>query len=130
MNTKMNVNVEKAIQHAKDLSQSGNEAEARIILNDLLQIEPDNVSALLILGGSYFCEGLYGEAEAVFYNLVGVAPGFGQASVALFNALWKQDKQENALREIKRFTTVADKVEEKQTIQDYQSIIKQLDDQL
>ena len=121
----MKINIESAVKHARDLSQVGDEQEARVILNDLLQVEPECIPALLILGGSYFCEGLYDEAEFVFRNLVSVAPGLGEASVALFNALWKQNKKDPALQEIKRFTSVADKEEEKQTIQDYQSLIKQ-----
>lgn len=123
----MNINIEKAIQHAKDLSLTGNEQEARVILNDLLVLHPDSVPALLMLGGSYYCEGFYEDAEVAFHKLVTIAPSLGQASIALYNALWKQNKRENALREIKRFTTVADKEKEAQTLQEYQALIKQLD---
>lgn len=125
----MKINVENAVKHARDLSQVGDEQEARVILNDLLQMEPDYIPALLMLGGSYYCEGLYEEAESEFLKLVSVAPTLSEASIALFNVFWKQNKNDSALREIKRFTCVADQEKEKETIQNYQSLIKQLDQQ-
>ncbi|MBV1881486.1 MAG: hypothetical protein KUG82_07625 [Pseudomonadales bacterium] len=125
----MKINVEKAVKHAKELMQVGSEQEARVILNDLLLVEPDYIPALLMLGGSYFCEALYDEAETIFRKLVSVAPGLGEASVAYFNALWQQGKRDPALREIGRFTAVADKEKETQTLQDYQTLLQQLDEQ-
>lgn len=63
----------------------------------------------------------------VFERLIIKAPGEGQYSIALFNTLWKSGRQQEALEEIKRFMQHADKKAEKETIEQYMGIIKDLE---
>jgi len=111
------------LSEAKMLSQQGDEAAARQRLKDLLAEQPNNQAALLMLGGSYFCSGMLQEAEIVFEQLVLAEPGMGKYSIALFNTLWKLGRKEEALEEIKRFLSVADKSAERETVEQYLAIV-------
>lgn len=115
----MSLNVEEKLNHARALDEAGKKDEARFSLLELLKEDPNNHAALLMLGGSYFVEEKYSEAEMVFERLILMEPGEGQFSIALFNTLWKSDRTEEALEEIKRFMTAADRVEQKVTIDQY-----------
>ncbi len=119
----MKLNIEEALSEAKMLSQQGDEAAARQRLKDLLAEQPNNQAALLMLGGSYFCSGMLQEAEIVFEQLVLAEPGMGKYSIALFNTLWKLGRKEEALEEIKRFLSVADKSAERETVEQYLAIV-------
>jgi len=85
--------------------------------------EPENETALIMLGGAYFSMQKYSEAEMVFERLILMEPGRGEFSIALFNTLWKMGREEEALEEIKRFMLHADKIAEKSTIEQYMEII-------
>lgn len=63
----------------------------------------------------------------VFERLILMEPGKGQFSIALFNTLWHQGRHEEALEEIKRFMEHADKGAEKETIEQYITIIKEFE---
>ncbi|MDH5614842.1 MAG: hypothetical protein OEY35_07400, partial [Gammaproteobacteria bacterium] len=91
---------------------------------EILKENPDNMTALLILGGVYFYEEKYAEAEMVYERLVLAEPGSGMLSIALFNSLWKQGRYEEAGEEIRRFIAVADKVQERETIEKYATLSK------
>jgi tetratricopeptide (TPR) repeat protein len=82
-----------------------------------------------MLGGAYFVENNLKEASIVFERLVSIEPGSGQYSIALFNALWQQQNTEEALEEIRRFISVAGKESEKDTIEQYMSILKSIESQ-
>jgi len=110
------------LQKARQLIEAGNNDKAHLCLLELLQQDSDNQAALLILGGSYFSSGRFDEAEMVFQRLVLLAPHTGQVSIALFNTLWKTDRHEEALEEIRRFTQHADPETEHETITQYQAI--------
>ena len=94
---------------ARELTDAGKHDDARLCLLKLLQKEPDNQAALIMLGGAYFNMGKYLEAEMVFERLILMAPGIGKYSIALFNTLWKLSRHEEALEEIKRFMIQADR---------------------
>ena len=79
-----------------------------------------------MLGGEYFSTSKFSEAEMVFERLVLQSPDKGQYSIALFNTLWKMDRHEEALEEIKRFMAVADQEEESETIKQYSEITLQI----
>ncbi len=53
-------------------------------------------------------------------------PGKGQFSIALFNTLWKADRKEEALEEIKRFMSIANQDEEAETIKQYSAITQSI----
>ena len=125
----MSIDLEKIINNARTLAEAGKKEEAQMCLLAVLKEEPDNIAALLMLGGAYFIEHNLKEASIVFERLVSIDPGSGQYSIALFNALWQQQKAEEALEEIRRFISVADKEGEKDTIEQYMSILKSIDSQ-
>lgn len=123
----MSLDVENILKNARSLAEQGKKEEAQMCLLAVLKEEPDNISALLILGGAYFVDNNFKEARIVFEHLVSIEPGTGQYSIALFNALWRLQQTEEALEEIRRFVAVADKVTEKDTLEQYVSILKAIE---
>ena len=123
----MSLDIENILKNARSLSEQGKKEEAQMCLLAVLKEEPDNISALLILGGAYFLDNNFKEARIVFERLVSIEPGTGQYSIALFNALWRLQQTEEALEEIRRFVAVADKVTEKDTLEQYVSILKAIE---
>ena len=121
---------EKSLEQARLLVESGKNDEARFCLLESLKEDPDNHAALLMLGGSFFIEEKYSEAEMVFERLILMEPGEGKFSIALFNTLWKSDRTEEALEEIKRFMSTADPVKEKETFDQYMKITNSIADDL
>jgi predicted Zn-dependent protease len=107
------------LSEARQRLESGEEGAARLILLEILQGEPQNQAALLMLGGAYFSQQKYAEAEMIFTRLISLAPGNGRFSIALFNALWKQGRQQEAAEEIQRFIAAADKEAERETLAQY-----------
>ncbi len=120
------LSTEQVLQKVQSLEEAGQHDNARMLLLELLKNEPNNQTALLMLGGSYFITEKYPEAEMVFERLVLLESGDGKYSIALFNALWKQGRLDEAGEEIRRFMLVADKVAEQETINQYIAITKQL----
>ena len=121
--------IEEKLKQAKILLETGNTVEGRMTLLELLKDEPDNATALLMLGGVYFYEKMYAEAEMVYEKLILAEPGSGMLSIALFNALWKQGRHTEAAEEIRRFMSVADKVTERETFEKYAEVIKNISGQ-
>jgi len=119
---------EKNLEQARSLVEAGKNEEARMCLLELLKEDPNNHAALLILGGSYFLDEKYSEAEMVFERLILMQPGEGKFSIALFNTLWKAGRTEEALEEIKRFMSTADTVKEKETFDQYMKITNSIAD--
>ena len=116
------MDLHQALNKARQLTEAGNNESARLCLLELLKEQPDNQTALIMLGGTYFVSDMFTEAEMVFERLVLLSPGRGQFSIALFNTLWKMDRREEALEEIKRFMRHADHDAEKETIEQYHVI--------
>jgi len=121
---------EKSLEQARLFVESGKNDDARFCLLESLKEDPDNHAALLMLGGSYFVDEKYSEAEMVFERLILMEPGEGKFSIALFNTLWKSDRTEEALEEIKRFMSTADSVKEKETFDQYMEITNTIADDL
>ena len=125
----MSIDIEKILNNARSLAEEGKKEEAQMCLLAVLKEEPDNIAALLMLGGAYFVDRNLKEASIVFERLVSIEPGSGQYSIALFNALWQQQKTEEGLEEIRRFISVANKESEKDTVEQYMSILKSIESQ-
>ena len=125
----MSLDIEQSLKQARKLILLQKEDEARLLLLEILKQDANNRAALLMLGGSYFSNGKYTEAEMAFERLILIDPGNGQYSIALFNVLWKLGRQEEALEEIKRFLENADSVTEKETIEQYMKITQELSNQ-
>lgn len=126
----MSSNTEKNLEKARSFVEAGKSDEARFCLLELLKDDPNNQAALLMLGGSYFIGELYSEAEMVFERLILMAPGEGKFSIALFNTLWKSGRTEEALEEIRRFMSIADRDKESETIDQYMQITNSIADDL
>lgn len=122
----MALDIEESLKQARVLSESGKSDESRMLLLEILQQDSKNQAALLMLGGSYFCSEKFPEAEMVFERLVLMDPGSGKSSIALFNTLWKQGRADEAIEEIRRFLGAADKVKEKETVDQYVAITKEI----
>ena len=122
----MSLDIEKTLKQARALAEAGKNEKARLLLLEILKDEPDNKTALLILGGAYFTADKLQEAEMVFERLILMEPGTGEFSIALFNTLWKQGRYEEAMEEIKRFMEIADRVKEKKTIDQYIAISEKM----
>lgn len=118
---------EQRLRRARELTQAGRHNDARLCLLELLKDEPDNETALIMLGGAYFELQKYAEAEMAFERLILMEPGRGRFSIALFNTLWRQKRYEEALEEIKRFMEHADHEAEKETIRQYMAIIREFE---
>lgn len=123
----MSIDIGENLARAKTLIEQGQDAKARRVLQEILTEAPDNQAALLMLGGSYFCAGMLQEAEIVFERLVLSDPGRGEYSIALFNTLWKLGRTEEALEEMRRFLSAADRVKEKKTVKQYLGLVKALE---
>ena len=122
----MSIDIAENLARAKTLVEQGQDAKARRLLQTILAQEPDNQAALLMLGGSYFCAGMLQEAEIVFERLVLSDPGRGEYSIALFNTLWKLNRTEEALEEVRRFLSAADRTRERKTVEQYMELVKTL----
>ena len=123
----MNIEAEKILKQARSLAEEGKKEEARMCLLNLLKDKPENIAALLMLGGSYFEEDNFKEAKLVFQQLIKISPGTGLYSIALFNALWRLKEIDEALEEIRRFMLHADKDTEKETIARYLSTLEAME---
>lgn len=117
---------EQRLKNARALLEAGNTEQGRLVLLELLKDEPDNTTALLILGGVYFTEKKYTESEMVYERLILAEPGSGLLSTALFNSLWQQGRHEEAADEIRRFISAADKDQERVTLEKYAEVLKKL----
>jgi len=122
------MNIEESLQKAKQFISAEQLDEARMCLLEILKEEPTNKTALIMLGGSYYSMEKFAEAEMVFERLILLEPDIGQFSIGLFNALWRMNRQEEALEEIKRFLSNADHEAEKETIAQYIAIINRIED--
>ncbi|MCH8263020.1 MAG: tetratricopeptide repeat protein [Proteobacteria bacterium] len=118
----MSLEIEKKLKLARSFDEVGKNDEAQMYMLELLKEDPNNHAALLMLGGSYFVEEKYSESEMVFERLILMEPGEGRFSIALFNALLKAGRTEEALEEIWRFVLNADRAKEKATIDQYMKI--------
>ena len=116
--------IEERLKSAKALLESGKGEEARLALLEILKEDGKNPTALLMLGGAYFYEKKYAEAELVYERLLRAEPGSGMVSIALFNCLWKQGRHAEAAEEIRRFIAEADPVKERVAIEQYAEISK------
>ena len=123
----MDIDAEEILKQARSLTEEGKKEEARMCLLNLLKNKPENIAALLMLGGSYFEEDNFKEAKLVFQQLIKISPGTGLYSIALFNALWRLKEIDEALVEIRRFMLHADKNTEKETIARYLSTLEAME---
>ncbi len=122
----MALDIGQSLIKARELSETGKSDQARMLLLEILQQDKNHQTALLMLGGSYFCAEKFQEAEMVFERLVLMEPGTGKFSIALFNTLWKQGRTDEAVEEIRRFLAVADRIKEIETVNQYVTITKEI----
>lgn len=123
------MDIENILSNARSLTEQGKKEEAQMCLLAALKEDPNNIAALLMLGGAYFVDNNFNEAKIVFERLVGLEPAVGQYSIALFNTLIRLHEVDDALEEIKRFMSVADKNAEKEVVSQYLSILDTMESQ-
>ena len=75
------MDVENILNNARSLTEQGKKDEAQMCLLAVLKEQPDNIAALLMLGGSYFVDNNFREAKIVFERLVDLEPEVGQYSI-------------------------------------------------
>lgn len=121
--------IENILNNARSLTEQGKTEEAQMCLLAVLKEQPDNIAALLMLGGAYFVDNNFKEAKIVFERLVDLEPGVGKYSIAFFNTLIRLHEVDEAMEEIRRFMSVADKHAEKEIIDQYLSIIDTMESQ-
>ena len=121
------MDIDSLLASARDLAEQGKSEESRMCLLAVLKEHPDHLAALLMLGGAYFVDTNYREARVVFERLVNMKPGVGQYSVALFNTLINLQLVDDALEEVRRFMSVADKAAERETVEQYLSVLEQIE---
>jgi predicted Zn-dependent protease len=118
------------LEHARSLVKADKNEDARMCLLELLKQDANNHAALWMLGGSYFIDEKYSEAEIVFERLIIREPDAGKFSIALVNTPWKSDRTAEALEEIKRFMSTADAVKGKEAFDQYMKITDSIADDL
>jgi predicted Zn-dependent protease len=123
------MDIDNILKNARSLAEQGKKEEAQMCLLAVLKEDPNNIAALLMLGGMYFIDSNYKEAKVVFERLVSLEPATGQYSIALFNTLIRLHQADEALEEIRRFMAVADKNAEKDVISQYLSILDSMESQ-
>lgn len=123
------MDIDNILNNARSLAEQGKKEEAQMCLLAVLKEDPNNIAALLMLGGAYFIDSNYKEAKVVFERLVSLEPATGQYSIALFNTLIRLHEADEALEEIRRFMSVADKSAEKDVISQYLSILDAMESQ-
>ena len=123
------MDIDNILKNARSLAEQGRKEEAQMCLLAVLKEDPNNIAALLMLGGAYFIDSNYKEAKVVFERLVSLEPATGQYSIALFNTLIRLHEADEALEEIRRFMSVADKSAEKDVISQYLSILDAMESQ-
>jgi predicted Zn-dependent protease len=121
------MNIEQALAKARQQAEAGNNEASRQCLLDILKQQPNNQTALIMLGGSYFTADMLNEAEMVFERLVLLSPRVGQASIALFNTLWKMNRKAEALEEIRRYMQQVDADDEDETARQYRLIARAIE---
>lgn len=121
------MDVAQLLNKARQQAEAGNNEASRQSLLEILKQQPDNQTALIMLGGSYFVSDMLNEAEMVFERLVLLSPGVGRASIALFNTLWKLERKEEALEEIRRFMQQVNVDTEQETIEQYRLITRAIE---
>ena len=102
------MNIDDTLKQAQALSQNKKEEEARQLLIEVIKLEPNNRSAIIMLAGSYYCTLHFREAVVSFERLVLLEPQLAQASIGLVNAHIALNQKDEALREIERFEALAD----------------------
>ncbi len=91
-------NTESTIEKARLFLADGKEVEAEDLLRTLLIFEPENNSALSLLGGILYYSKKYGEAELVFRKQIGLAPEKGSYYNQLGSVMARQNKMEEAIK--------------------------------
>ena len=110
------------LQQAIDLNRAGRAKEAANILEQAVEKFPSHAAPWWYLGGVYDYE-LKQPRKALrcFRKAVEINPQTERASLGLFHCLWRQDRVDEALEEIKRFQVVTN-----WSCQDYLEIIAEI----
>jgi Flp pilus assembly protein TadD len=106
---------------AQDQARSGNKRIAINMMQSLAQEYPKLGLLRAVLAKYYWDIGDLFQAELEFRKAVEACPKNEKCSLGLFHILWEQDKQFEALEEMKRFLNISNSVE-------YQEILRAIND--
>lgn len=98
IDTKFNFNVNEELKTAKRLLAEKKEDEAEDKLRTILVFEPENITAMSLLGGIFFYSGRYDDAEDIFKRQIRIDPDSYLAYNRLASTLAKQKKYEDAIK--------------------------------
>lgn len=85
------------LEKAKEMLSKGKEEEAENELRTLLIFDPDNFSALSLLGGIFYYSQRYAEAEMIFRRQIKIEPENSTVYNRIGSTLAKQQKMEEAI---------------------------------
>jgi len=93
-------------------------------LNELIAKYPKNGLLRAVLANNYWDLGILDKAEIEFNEAVKLYPKNEHCSLGFFHFLWEQDKQIEALDEIKRFLSIAKSAEYDEILKGINEAIK------
>jgi predicted Zn-dependent protease len=117
----MNEQIKKQFSEAVKFKEAGQLKAAKELLIDLAQQDPKSTAILAVLGDVYWDLEELEEAISTFRRAIEIAPTLEAVSLGLFHCLWKLERREEAMEEIKRFQTISDS-------EDYRQIVKEINE--
>lgn len=116
------------LEEIQELSRSGKDELVEGKLKGYLSEYPSSHVASLMLGGMYFSQDKYNEAEPLFKKVLKEKPFEPKASIGLFHCLWERNEKLDGMKLIEIFLENADKNDSKNsgTIESFKSIMAEL----
>ncbi len=93
-------------ERAVQLRDSGHKEEAELILAGLVRECPDDLDVRIVYGGMLFRSKCYADALPHFQKILESRPMIEVASLGLFHCLGKLGRGEEAIKELRRFSSV------------------------
>jgi predicted Zn-dependent protease len=94
---------EKRFERAIELRNSGDIDNALVILNELIRDDPEYHYSYIIIGDIYWDMKEIDKAINAFKKATILSPSSEKCSLCLFHVLWENEREEEALEEMKRF---------------------------
>ena len=117
------------IEKVQALRKQGDFQAARDILLELAAAEPEYAAVLLLLGDSQAELGEWQAATETFRRAVEHFPNSETVSLALFHCLWDQERQVEALDEMKRFIRTHDSEDYTEMLRDLTAALREEEQQ-
>lgn len=112
---------EQAVRH-RDQSRLN---EANRLLEELVEQDPEDPAAALVLAGIYFDMQKFDAARELFARIVQLQPRSELASRGLFHSLWKLGHHDEAFDEMRRFLAIADSEDYRKLLEDMMADLRE-----